>query len=393
MKRILIAFTLMLFSSLAQAQTTQCSSFNSNPPIADIRIANSNEHQPGGQHVAETGNGATSNITGACTYSNPSSGNSCIASCSVTFNAGAVPLVNDTQDLVVAGSHVVSTTTANSPSSGATCSATFGMTVNNFSDKTTLVFSQTQPATLTCPAQSLPTPTPTPTPSPTPSGGGGGVPPDPCLNSATVNFQGPVADFTSGGGGGRAPECSPIILDTEGEGFHLTSASGGVSFDISGTGHPIQIAWTDSQYRNAFLALPGPDGLVHNGKDLFGNFTPQPESLHPNGFLALAQYDKPENGGNDDGVIDERDSIFSRLRLWIDENHDGICQPNELYKLPEEGVYSLALGYFESGRTDEFGNRFRYKARVNSGLRRDPRDATRTGDPGRWADDVFFVIK
>ncbi len=192
------------------------------------------------------------------------------------------------------------------------------------------------------------------------------------------------------------PTCcttSPILIDTEGEGFHLTSAVTGVSFDISGTGQPVQMAWTNAGFHNAFLALPGQDGLVHNGKELFGNFTPQPPSPHPNGFLALAQFDKPENGGNGDGMIDEKDAVFSQLRLWIDENHDGICQPNELHRLPELGIYSLALNYVESRRRDGFGNQFRYKAQVNPGARRDARDQTATGDPGRWAYDVFFVSK
>ena len=72
---------------------------------------------------------------------------------------------------------------------------------------------------------------------------------------------------------------SPIILDLSGHGFFLTSAANGVTFDITGTGHPIQLAWTAKGADNAFLALPGADGLVHNGKQLFGNFTSQPPSL------------------------------------------------------------------------------------------------------------------
>jgi hypothetical protein len=209
-----------------------------------------------------------------------------------------------------------------------------------------------------------------------PGGGGGGDNPCPPSDDPYV-----------------VPVCSPIIIDTEGEGFHLTSAAGGVTFDIRGDGHSRQIAWTAPGSHNAFLALPGADGVVHNGTQLFGNFTKQPASPHPNGFLALAEFDKPENGGNGDGVIDERDAVFSRLRLWIDENHDGISQPFELHTLPELGIYSLSLDYFESRRTDEFGNQFRYKARVNPGEHRDPRDQTPSGIPGRWAYDVFLVIQ
>ena len=226
-----------------------------------------------------------------------------------------------------------------------------------------------------------------------------------CTNGGDSGCDDPTSCCLGGSGGGSqiahganpdddAPVCSPIILDTEGEGFHLTSAAAGVSFDISGTGHPVQIAWTDERYHNAFLALPGPDGLVHNGKQLFGNFTPQPPSAKPNGFIALAQYDKPQNGGNGDGVIDDKDQVFSRLRLWIDENHDGICQPNELHALSEFGINSIALNYVESRRSDQFGNQFRYKAQVNPDHADDFRDERKHGNEvGRSTYDVFFVAK
>jgi hypothetical protein len=180
---------------------------------------------------------------------------------------------------------------------------------------------------------------------------------------------------------------SPIIIDTTGSGFHLTSAENGVMFDIAGNGNPVRIAWTSSTSGDAFLALDrDSDGRINSGKELFGNFTEQPSSGHPNGFLALAEFDKPENGGNSDGIIDYRDQVFSHLVLWIDENHDGISQPNELHSLPELGVFSLSLRYWESKRVDEFGNEFHYKAAVN------PRVEDGESKDGRWAYDVLFNI-
>ena len=193
---------------------------------------------------------------------------------------------------------------------------------------------------------------------------------------------------------GREPNCvSPIIIDTSGEGFHLTSSEDGVVFDIRGDGKPLQMAWTTATSGNAFLALDrNGNGKIDNGKELFGNFTDQPPcpdggGACRNGYRALAEFDKPENGGNGDGIIDKRDAIFSHLLLWIDENHDGISQPNELHTLPELGVYSLALKYQESRRTDEYGNQFRYKDAVNP----DPKDGE--SKDGRWAHDVFFMTE
>lgn len=176
---------------------------------------------------------------------------------------------------------------------------------------------------------------------------------------------------------------SPIVLDISGKGFFLTDAQNGVLFD-PGIGHPVQMAWTAKGADNAFLALPGPDGVVHSGKELFGNFTSQPASNNPNGFAALAVYDQVANGGNADGVIDSKDAIFSSLRLWIDANHDGISQLEELHTLPELGVNSISLTYKADHRVDQFGNVFRYRAQINPGA---------PADVGRLAYDVFFVFQ
>lgn len=176
----------------------------------------------------------------------------------------------------------------------------------------------------------------------------------------------------------------PIIIDTSGNGFDLTSAASGVKFDMSGTASPVQMSWTAPDSQNAFLCLPDSNGACDDGKDLFGNFTPQPPTQTPNGFLALAVYDLPVNGGNGDGIIDSRDAIFSRLRLWIDRNHDGISQPDEIYTLPALGVYSISLNYKEDRREDQYGNLFRYRAQINPG-----------GPPGsvsRTVYDVFLLL-
>lgn len=158
---------------------------------------------------------------------------------------------------------------------------------------------------------------------------------------------------------------SPIIIDTDGTGFHLTSAADGVMFDFYGDGTPIQIAWTAKGSNNGWLALPK-DGKITSARDLFGNITAQPLSkkIPPNGFRALAVYDSPAYGGNNDGVIDSKDAVWTRLRVWIDANHDGVSQPEELHTLEEVGILGIRLQYQWSPNKDRYGNQFRYEGHL-----------------------------
>lgn len=192
---------------------------------------------------------------------------------------------------------------------------------------------------------------PTPTPTPRPTTGGNGCTINWSLAAWCDNYD---FDYCYCAG---TVEKSPIVVDVLGNGFEFTDAGNGVNFDLDTNGTAERIAWTAPGADDAFLVLDHDgNGRIEYGTELFGNYTRQPPSDHPNGFLALAEFDKPAGGGNNNGVIEEGDAVFSGLRLWQDTNHNGVSEQAELRTLPSLGIARIHLDYKESKRMDGYGN-------------------------------------
>lgn len=191
------------------------------------------------------------------------------------------------------------------------------------------------------------------------------------------------------------PPQSPIIIDTTGTvGFlHGFSdpATACVLFDIKGNGKPLCVSWPTVGSGLGWLALPDADGNVTSGMQLFGNFTPQPNhpSPNPNGFLALAEYDR-----NTDLVIDKKDPVWKRLRIWIDTHCENepttpcVSRPGELHTLEEFKITNISLVYSADTFIDQWGNWFKFFTHINT----KPRDWQHSDDT-RVIYDVYLAAQ
>jgi hypothetical protein len=180
----------------------------------------------------------------------------------------------------------------------------------------------------------------------------------------------------AGGGEDYWSHCTPLVLSFDAGKLHLSEPK--VAFDIGATGVLPACAWLQRAV-DGFLALDRDgDGVISSGKELFGNSTPLSNGIAGtrawNGFSALAFFDRIENGGNGNGIIDRDDDVYVRLRVWFDWNRDGVSQPGELISLAALGVHYIQFNGLAIDRLDHNGNRFWFGTTFafrNGGVTRD----------------------
>ncbi len=126
---------------------------------------------------------------------------------------------------------------------------------------------------------------------------------------------------------------SPLVLKFDGDEVPKVDRSS--NFPLYGTGHH-KISWPTFEEQVYLLTLDlNNNGKVDGGNELFGDI-----NNFQDGFKNLAEFDS-----NKDGVIDAKDPIFAKLKLWRDANHDGKSGKAEIKTLKEMGVESISLQY------------------------------------------------
>lgn len=151
----------------------------------------------------------------------------------------------------------------------------------------------------------------------------------------------------------------PLIFDLDGDGILTSDVDlDPVRFDINSDGYSEMTGWTVPDALDGLLFMDlNNNKVVDGGYELFGDTSTLPYgSAAANGFDALAVYDLPENGGNNDGQITRRDRVWAKLRLWVDVNHDAFATGPETRTLGHYKIVAIELVPTPGAGADASGN-------------------------------------
>ncbi|NVZ70293.1 S8 family serine peptidase [Pseudomonas costantinii] len=134
----------------------------------------------------------------------------------------------------------------------------------------------------------------------------------------------------------------PLLLDLTGNGVHMTDIRDGVLFDTDHSGTVKRTGWADRT--TGMLVIDDGSGQVKDVSQMFSEYYggkvgvngAAGEARFKDGFAALASED-----ANKDGVIDQNDPIWSKLRVWVDGTHDAKVDAGELKTLAELGITQI----------------------------------------------------
>ncbi|WP_162270304.1 S8 family serine peptidase [Bordetella ansorpii] len=127
----------------------------------------------------------------------------------------------------------------------------------------------------------------------------------------------------------QSPYLDPVTLDAGNDGVSLGALP--VKFDLDADGVPEYVRWTSPT--DPLLVMDRNfDGRISTGAELFS--------------LTAGAGGRPTLGSldtNADGKLDEEDSHWSDLKVWVDRNQDAYASDGELTTLADLGIRSIDL--------------------------------------------------
>jgi hypothetical protein len=129
-----------------------------------------------------------------------------------------------------------------------------------------------------------------------------------------------------------SPDADPLLIDMNGDGITLSRVGSATSvyIDANNDGFAENRGWVRGGDALLVRDTNG-NGRVDGWGELFGNAS-------ESGFAALRAFDS-----NADDRITAADAHFSRLHVWVDDNHNAISEAGELRTLSHAGITALSL--------------------------------------------------
>jgi hypothetical protein len=123
-----------------------------------------------------------------------------------------------------------------------------------------------------------------------------------------------------------------------------------VQFDLHADGQKVQTGWASST--DGLLTLDrNHDGKVNDGSELFGSSTTLSNGEKAtDGYEALRDLDS-----SGDNSITNADAQWADLKVWVDQNSDGISEDGEMISLDSLGITKLDLNA-QTTSVDSNGN-------------------------------------